>query len=111
MRHFVYSRVSNKSVQEQCCLKQLSQTIREMQLKLLGKVLTDPRKQVLREVAFHKDSLDSETSAFVRRVGRPRQNWTEQLIGVMKQAAGTFERWVQAAGCAIVWRDVSARVS
>ena len=70
-----------------------------------------PQKQVLREGAFHRDTINSQTSMFVRRVGRPRQNWAEQLVGVMKQAAGSYERWLQAIGCARTWRDISATIS
>ena len=103
--------MSNKSVQEQCCLQPVSQTIHEMQLKLLGKVLTDPRKLVLREVAFHKDSLDSETSAFVRRVGRPRQNLTEQLLAIMEAAAGAIGNWLRAIQCPRLLNEIAARAT
>ena len=73
-----------------------SGSVLKLHSNLLGQVLNDPRKLILKEVTFHGDTLDTETSAYVRRVGRPRQNWTDQLISIMRQAAGTYEVWMQA---------------
>ena len=107
--HSFYSRVSNERVRVQSGMTMFSSSVRKLQLKLLGQVVNDPRKQILKEVTFHGDTLDTETSAYVRRVGRPRQNWTDQLISIMRQAAGTYEVWMQAVSSAEVWREVSSR--
>ena len=88
-----------------------SEAVRTAQLQLLGQVITNDRKKVLKEVMFHKDSLESETSAFVRRVGRPRQNWTEQLITIMKQAAGTNEHWLRAVSSLKAWNELVSRAN
>ena len=74
------SRVSNATVRQRSGHQQLSLLIRKAQLRLYGQVLNTPQKKPLREVAFHRGSLTPETAAYVRRVGRPRQNWTEQLM-------------------------------
>ena len=105
------SRVSNQRVRQQCGMQPFSKTVRRAQLQLLGQVITDEKKKVLKEVTFHEGSLESETSAFVRRVGRPRQNWTEQLILIMKQAAGSNENWLRAVGCSKVWNDIADRAT
>ena len=100
------SRVSNQRVREQCGMQPFSKAVRTAQLQLLGPVITNDRKKVQKEVTFHKDSLESETSAFVSRVGRPRQNWTEQLLTIMKQAAGTNEHWLRAVSSSKDWWPV-----
>ena len=105
-----YSRVSNKSVLERSGLELFSASVRKLQLKLLGQVITNPCKSVLKQVAFHGSSLVAETSAYVKRIGRPRQNWTEQLIRLMKEAASTTEAWTRAVGSLNGWQEVSSRI-
>ena len=105
------SRVSNQRVREQCGMQPFSKTVRRAQLQLLGQVITNERKRVLKQATFHKDSLESQTAAFVRRVGRPRQNWTEQLMTIMKQAAGSNDGWLRAVHCPKVWNEIAARAT
>ena len=84
-----YSRDSNQTVLQRAGCKEVSSLIRQSQLALLGQVLEDESKRVLRKVAFHGESDDPETAFWVRRRGRPRQNWTERLSDreqVIKQA-------------------------
>ena len=83
--------------------------MRKAQLQLLGQVNGNDKKKVLKEVTFHGDTLDPETSAYVRRVGRPRQNWTEQLLAIMKKAAGSNDCWQRAVACPRVWNEIVAR--
>ena len=100
-----FSRVSNNTVREKVKQPPLSATIRALQLQLLGQVITNPDKHVLKEVAFHGELLVPTTAAFVRRVGRPRQNWTEQLVGLVKQSVGslTLHRWTQVTSSQTEW--------
>ena len=51
-------------------------------------MLTNSEKEALKHATFHGGSRISETAYWVRRVGRPRHNWTEQLLAVMVQKAG-----------------------
>ena len=84
------SRVSNATVRDIAQRQPFSALVRGAQLKLLEQVLHDPCKQVLKEVAFHGgDPALPETSAFIRTVGRPRHNWTDQLMSIMRQSAGS----------------------
>ena len=87
------SRISNATVLQQAGKKKVSCDIRAAQLKLLGEVLMDPERSLLRKVAFHRQSLILITSAWVRRVGRPKQNWTDQLVQAMQSAAGSLTEW------------------
>ncbi len=78
--HSFVSRVSNASILQQAGCKKLSETIRDSQLALLERVLRDPSLEVLKQASFHGNTLTSQTAAWVRRRGRPRQNWIEQLM-------------------------------
>jgi hypothetical protein len=101
------SRISNQRVREQCDVQLFSKTVRRAQLQLLGQVITNEKRTVLKDVTFHGETFQSETSAFVRRVGRPRQNWTEQLLAIMKSTAGSNERWLQAVECPALWNEIA----
>ena len=60
-----------------------STAIRSAQLELLGKTINDPGKKYLRDVAFDGDTLTPRTARSMRRVGRPRHNWTDQLLQII----------------------------
>ena len=75
-----FSRVSNDRVRKIAGVEPISREVRRAQLDLFGKVLMNPDKKGLRGVAFHDGSYAPVTAAFVRRVGRPRQMWTDQLL-------------------------------
>ena len=105
-----YSRVSNKIVLERSCVELFSKSVRKLQLKLLGQVVTNPGKSALKHVAFHGTSLVSETSAYVRRIGRPRQNWTDQLMQMMQEAAPTQEVWARTVGSLQSWQEITSRI-
>ena len=72
------SRVSNKKILELSKAQQLSCTIRYRQQQLFEAVLLSPAKKQLRQATFIKDSTVPLTRRFVQRVGRPRQNWTDE---------------------------------
>ena len=68
------SRMSHKKVLEKFQQRPLSCTILRQQLLYLGKVANLPVRSPLRSVTFHGDSLRPCTDAWVRKVGRPRQD-------------------------------------
>ena len=90
------SRISNARVRNLVQRRPLSERIRRSQLDLLGRVIREPSKAVLKKVTFHEDQLLSQTDAWVRKVERPRHEWTTQLINMMKLAAGTEDAWREA---------------
>ena len=73
------SRVSNKTILQRCKSTELSSIIRKAQLKLRADVLTKPSKRVLRDATFLPGTSVSRTNSYVRRIGRPRQNWADEL--------------------------------
>ena len=106
------SRVSNARVRQIAGTSPISSAIRTSQLRLLGQVLTEPCKSVLKDVAFQGGgSLTPTTAAYVRRVGRPKHNWTDQLMNMMRQAAGSLKEWNRIVNSFGAWMEVAARVS
>ena len=87
-----------------------SKLVRATQLKLLGQVFMDPNKKQLRQVAFQADGLTPATEVFVRKVGRPKHKWADQLTNIMKQAAGSLQNWLQITTSMRRWNMVAARV-
>ena len=97
------SRVSNARVRAAAQRRPLSVDIRRSQLKLMGEVLREPSKSVLKDVAFQPQTVAPLTEMWVRRVGRPRQEWTTQLMNLMKRAAETHAGWNAAAASREMW--------
>jgi len=76
------TRVSNEAVRQLAGARALSATVEEAQSALLQKVLMSPHKVELKKAAFSRTegTLVPMTDAYVRRVGRPRHNWTEEVL-------------------------------
>ena len=74
-----------------------------------SEVLTNPDKVFLKEVAFQDgDVLRPITAAFVRKVGRPRDNWAEKLIALVRPATGSLQRWLQVTSSEQLWNEAVA---
>ena len=105
------SRISNEEVRRRVQQQPLSVSIRAMQLKLLGQVLTNPDKDFLKDAAFQDgDVLRPSTAAYVRKVGRPRDNWAEKLIAIVRPATGTLRRWLQVTSSEQLWNETVANL-
>ena len=79
------SRISNQRVREIAGVAAFSRSVGEMQTKLMRQVLDNPSKTVLRDVTFQKGSLRPLTDIYVRRVGRPKQNWTDEVTKTLQR--------------------------
>ena len=73
------SRVSNASVLFQAGQVPLGKQLQRQQLLLYGKVARSPATDPLRQVAFCPGTLRPATSRYVRRTGRPRNEWATML--------------------------------
>ena len=104
------SRVSNDQVRTLAKTKHLSVEIRRSQLKLFGQVLRDPAKSILKDVAFCDGTTVPLSDAWVRRVGRPRHEWTTQLLKLTQQAAGSMANWRAAALSQKLWMELVERI-
>ena len=78
------SRVSNTVVLEKAGVAPLSAQLLKRQLALLGKVALSPLGHPLRRDAFLDNTLHPQIGRFIRRRGRQRQDWINE---VMKEAS------------------------
>ena len=78
------SRVSNERVRSIARTTPISSSIRTFQLKLFESVLHNPNKKVLRDVTFKPNTCMPITAAYVRKVGCPQHNWTDQLLAMSR---------------------------
>jgi hypothetical protein len=85
------SRVSNEKVRTRAGVRPLSERAVTAQIELMEKVMTHPSKNVLQRVAFRNvgGTLVSATCHYTRTVGRPRQNWTDNVLDLMAKRRST----------------------
>ena len=74
------SRISNAAVFKRAGVNPLSAQILRRQLNLLFRVAAAPAGSPLRQHTFIDDTIFPQIGRFVRKVGRPRQDWTNQLL-------------------------------
>ena len=74
------SRISNDVVLQRAGQIKLSTLILKEQLLYLSKVASAPAHDLLRNATFLPHVLVPRMAAFVRKVGRPRHTWAEQLL-------------------------------
>ena len=77
-RSFV-SRVSNATVLQKNSQKQLGEQLLKQQVLLYGKVARAQAGDMLRDLAFVPGTQQPTTDQYVRRVGRPRNEWAVML--------------------------------
>ena len=82
------SRVSNASVLKTAGMKPFSQQLLKHQLHLLRKVAIQEAGHPMRKDTFADASLIPQIGRYVRRIGRPRQDWTTQLLREGRERLG-----------------------
>ena len=75
-----YSRVSNLTVFQRAQVPALTQQLERRQFLLLGVVARSEDGSTLRRDTFFDGSVRPKAAYSTRRVGRPRQTWTDQLL-------------------------------
>ena len=89
------SRVSNQAVFSRARVKPISEQLQGMQLALLSKAAHAPTGALIRKNVFMEQSLRPVVGYYIRRVGRPRQDWTTSLLAVgatLYKSKQTFEK-------------------
>ena len=89
------SRISNNTVRERANVQPLSATIAKAQMMLLGRVGRSDSGSALRRDTLVGGTATPLIGAYVRRVGRPRQDWTTQAMAHARShfaSAAEFER-------------------
>ena len=73
------SRVSNAAVLKKAGQVELRRQLLKQQLLLYGRLARSPNEDVLRQLTFIPDSTSPAMGRYVRRVGRPRNEWAVML--------------------------------
>ena len=79
---------TNAKVFAQAGVRPLSEQLLEKQLQLIGKVALSPAGSPLRRDTFFDGTLTPQIGRYVRRVGRPRQDWTTCLLQEARRLVG-----------------------
>ena len=102
------SRVSNKSVFARAKLLPLSEQVLKRQLLMLHRVASSPAGSPLRLNTFAEDGQLPLIGSYIRRVGRPRHDWTNQVLneGARRLGDGLFQSMLadRSDGAAARWK-------
>ena len=105
-----FVRVSNKAVFEQAGVAPISEQVLHRQLVMLGKAARAPHGDPVRRDVFVNDSVLPCVGQFVRRVGRPRQEWTTEVLKAGSKVFGSSQRFDsflrdRSQGAELKWRQ------
>ena len=75
----VISRISNATVLSEAQQPKMRNQLLKQQLLLYGRVVRSSPSSTIRRVTFVGSSMQATTDRYVRRVGRPRNEWTTML--------------------------------
>ena len=89
------SRISNARVYQAAKMPALSELVLKRQLLLLGKVARAPAGDPLRADVFVGSTTQPQVGRYVRRVGRPRQEWSTEVMKAAAQKLGSVARLQQ----------------
>lgn len=107
------SRISNSEVYQSAGMKPFSVQLLQSQLVLLKRAATSPSSSPMRVHTFVGDSLDPQIGRFIRRIGRPRQDWTSQLLreGIRRMGTEKFYSMLRdsSADAAARWKREVAK--
>ena len=92
------SRVSNKSVFRQAGVAAMSQQVLMRQLLLMGKVVGSTAGSAIRRDVFVGNTLQPQVGRYVRRVGRPRQEWSTEVLKAGARKFGSLARMEASFG-------------
>ena len=107
------SRVSNKTVLARAGVVAFSEQLLKHQLDLLRRVAVSPAGSPLRRDTFIDDTTCPQIGRFVRVAGRPRQEWTSQLLreGWQRMGPAGFEALLsdRSPGADKRWKSCMAK--
>ena len=88
------SRVSNAKVLLQSGQVQLGRQLLQQQLLLFGRVARAPATDPLRILTFIPGSVDAATGRYIRKVGRPRNEWAVMLLRECRRISPDFSNLI-----------------
>jgi hypothetical protein len=74
-----YSRISNHTVLQRAGVRPLTEQLAKQQASLFSRVARSSVGDPLRRNALADEGAEPKVKSLVRRIGRPRQTWIEQL--------------------------------
>ena len=86
------SRISNKTVLDRASQRPLTRLLEKEQLLLYGRAARAAEDSIMRSSTFCPGSLRPACDRYVRRVGRPRLEWTSQVQRLALAAAGSWDQ-------------------
>ena len=104
-----YSRVPNRKILEIAQQLPYSRQLLKQQLLLFGKVARAPDSDPLRQLTFCASSLHAATGKYVRRVGRPRNEWALKLRTQAERAAGSSANLEVCLADPAIWSATVSR--
>lgn len=100
------SRVSNAQVLQRTGQQRLSAELERQQLLLYGKVARLRNNDLMREVALCPGTLRPATDRYVRKVGRPRLDWTTEVGKLALHAAGSVSSLEASIAVESSWKNL-----
>ena len=86
------SRVSNAEVFSRAVVRPITEQLTEQQLMLMRRVGRSPAGSPLRRNTLVGGTANPVIGSFIRRVGRPRQDWTTQVLSEATRRCGSGAR-------------------
>ena len=96
------SRISNKSVFRQVGVLAMSEQVLLRQMLLMGKVVNSTGSAIRRDV-FVGGTLQTQVGRYIRRVGRPRQDWSTEVLRATATKLGSLAR-MEALFSTVGWK-------
>ena len=103
LKPFFVSRISNTSVLERAGQVQLGRQLLKQQLLLYGRMARALDTNVLRSLTFIPGTLQPAAGRYIRRFGRPRNEWA---IMLQKESAKISAQWSTLIHHRSLWRQV-----
>ena len=106
------SRISNSVVFKRASVQPITEQLLRKQLVLFQQVATAPQGDPLRRDTFVAEGMDPMISHFIRRVGRPRLDWTQELLREGSIRFGSYNSFHTAvqSSTKVQWRQELDRI-
>ena len=109
IRPSYFSRVSNVEVLRRTGMKSAVNLLTEQQLLQFGKVLRAPHASALYHTSLIPGILQPATARYVRRVGRPRKEWTTTVLAAAYSRKQGSEQLEELAQDKHAWKTFARR--
>ena len=106
IKHAYISRISNATVLREAGHLPATTLLLRKHLLLLGKVMRAPEGHPLKTASFIPGTLRPATDRFVRRVGRPRVEWVNQVKDKALAISGSHEELQRLAADPEGWKKL-----